>query len=488
MDLVTEQNPYLLGTFAPVAHEIACPLTEVVHGAIPRDLHGAYVRNGPNPQYAPDGRYHWFDGDGMLHAVRFENGRAFYTNRYIRTSGYEAESAAGKNLWRGLREPIVRERLPEPWKDTSNTDVKCHAGKLITSWYLSGTPYRLDPLTLETLGPDDFGGKWNHKVSAHVKVDEATGEMLFFEYGPFPPFMRYGVVDADGVLVHSTDVPLSAPRLPHDMAHTDTYAILMDLSVFPDPASLAKGRWKSGFHPDVPSRFAILPRRGVSADVRWFEASACYIYHVVNAWDEPDAVVMIAHRVNPRCFLEIPAEPSEFEKMLRNLTMDAELYRYRFDLKTGKTTETQLDDRNTEFPTIDQRVSGRKGRYGYAMDIPRTSPLDFAGIVKFDLASGTSRRYELPKGFYCSEAPFAPRIGSQGEDDGYLTSFVVDEIDGHSEVWIFDAASVELGPVCKLRLPRRVPRGFHACWVSGNELERARIAHAGRETRVHPVV
>jgi len=477
---VAEINPYLLGTFAPVADELDVELTTVLEGAIPRDLRGAYVRNGPNPARPPEGRYHWFDGDGMLHAVRFEDGRAFYANRFIRTKGFLAERDAGENLWRGLREPIVRERLPEPWKDTANTDVKFHGSSLITSWYLSGTPYRVDPLTLGTLGADDFGGRWPHKVSAHTKVDPITNELLFFEFGPFPPFMRYGVVDADGALVHSADIPLAGPRLPHDMAHTEKFAVLMDLSVFPDPASLAKGRWKSGFHADHNARFAILPRRGTTGDVRWFEASACYIYHVVNAWDEDDAVVLIAHRVPPRSFLDVPAGASEFERMMRNLTMDAELYRYRFDLRTGATTEERLDDRNTEFPTIDARLSGRRGRFGYAMRIPPTTPLDFTGIVKYDLTNGTSVDHELPPGVFCSEAPFAPREGSAAEDDGYLLSFVVDERHDRSELWVLDARALDDRPVCRLALPRRVPRGFHACFVDGAGLDRAR-AEMGKQ-------
>lgn len=469
-----EINPYLLGTYAPIADELDCELTTVLEGAIPRDLRGAYVRNGPNPVRPPDGRYHWFDGDGMLHAVRFDDGRAFYTNRYVRTSGWEREREAGANLWRGLREPIVKERLPEPWKDTSNTDVKFHGKSLITSWYLSGAPVRVDPITLATIGVDDFGGKWKHKVSAHVKVDPITDEMLFFEYGPFPPFMRYGVVGPDGTLAHAIDVPLAGPRLPHDMAHTEKYAILMDLSVYPDPASLAKGRWKSAFHPEHPARFGIVPRRGSTADVRWFEASPCYIYHVVNSWDEDDAIVMIAHRVNPRCFLDVPPDATEFDKMMRNLVMDAELTRYRFDLRTGETKEEQLDDRNAEFPTIDARSSGRPSRYGYAMRIPRTAPLAFTGFHKYDLSNGTSVDYDLPDGVFCSEAPFAPREGSRAEDDGYLVSFVVDERNDRSEVWLLDARAIDRGPVCRLAMPRRVPRGFHACFVDGASLDRAR--------------
>ena len=60
----SEQNPYLLGLFAPVRDEITAGDLEVI-GEIPRDLCGVYLRNGPNPRYAARGRYHWFDGDGM---------------------------------------------------------------------------------------------------------------------------------------------------------------------------------------------------------------------------------------------------------------------------------------------------------------------------------------------------------------------------------------------------------------------------------------
>src|SRR5262245_43548131 len=71
------ENPYLVGKYAPIYDEIAVDNLQVI-GEIPKDLNGVYVRNGPNPRYQPKGRYHWFDGDGMLHAVHFENGKASY--------------------------------------------------------------------------------------------------------------------------------------------------------------------------------------------------------------------------------------------------------------------------------------------------------------------------------------------------------------------------------------------------------------------------
>ena len=41
-----------------------------------------------------------------------------------------------------------------------------------------------------------------------------------------------------------------------------------------------------------------------------------------------------------------------------------------------------------------------------------------------------------------------------------------------SYLTIFDAHDIARGPVCKIRMPQRVPNGFHATWVSGERLAR----------------
>ena len=149
-------------------------------------------------------------------------------------------------------------------KDASSTDVVVHNGKALTSFWQCGDLYELDPRTLETTGKaawaDGFPSPTG--ISAHTKVDERTGELLVFGYGKDAPYMHYGVVSADGRLEHSIDVPLPGPRLPHDMAFTEHYAILNDLPLFWDPDLLAQGVHLPRFYPDVPSRFAIVPRRG----------------------------------------------------------------------------------------------------------------------------------------------------------------------------------------------------------------------------------
>ena len=86
--------PVLNGGFAPIDHELTLDLTDI-EGEIPKDLTGMYVRNGPNRRFEAPGRYHWFDGDGMLHAVRFANGKAQYQNRWVMTDSLQEELSAG---------------------------------------------------------------------------------------------------------------------------------------------------------------------------------------------------------------------------------------------------------------------------------------------------------------------------------------------------------------------------------------------------------
>src|SRR4051812_25277794 len=464
-DLVAagEHNPYLHGLYAPAREELTLTGLEI-EGELPDGLHGVYVRNGPNPQFEPRGRYHWFDGDAMVHAVHFDDGIATYRNRWVRTEGFEAERGAGDPLWRGIMEPA--DDNPTREKDTANTDLVYHHEKLLALWYRAGKPYALDPVTLETLGADDFGGTLRCEVSAHAKVDERTGEMFFFDYGPTPPYMRYGVVSPEGAITHFTAVDLPGPRLPHDMAITEHPAGLMDLPLLNDPRAAAVGRFKLSFERDMPSRFGVLPRYG--GEPRWFEADPYFIYHVVNAWEEGDEIVMDVCRVKrpePRSDLDGP-----LAQMLTYLRLDACMHRYRFDLRSGACREEQRDDENAEFPSMHQGLVGAPSRWAYAMHISPETTLLFDGLVKYDLHSGATETHWFGDGRWGSEAPFAPRPGATEEDDGWLVSYVYDEAAGRSEVCVLDARDVAGGPVARVKLPVRVPIGFHATWVPGEQL------------------
>lgn len=463
------ENPYLAGKYAPVYDEIAVDDLKVI-GEIPRDLNGVYVRNGPNPRYQPRGRYHWFDGDGMLHAVHFENGKASYRNRWIRTEAFQRESDARDSLWTGVLENPAKNPSDMRIKDTANTDIVFHNNHLIALWYLSGKPYQVDARTLETLGVEDFGGLLpaRTRLSAHAKVDMQTGEMMFFDYAPRPPFMWYGVAASDGKLSHFVPIELPGARMPHDMAITEHYSILMDLPLFADPDAAKAGRYKARFFREMPSRFGVIARHGAGDTVKWFDAAPCYIYHSVNAWEEGEEIVMLACRVDTP---EPPAEiTGDLNRMLAYLRLDAHLYEWRFNLKTGQTRERSLDDENTEFPTINNWRLGCETRFAYNVHLNSERTLLFDGLTRYDLQGKRSDTYWFGEGRYGSEAPLAPRPHAASEDDGYIVSYVHDERENQTEVVILDAANVTAGPIGRVLIPQRVPLGFHACWVAGAQL------------------
>lgn len=462
-------RPYLEGNYAPVRHEIEALGLEV-GGELPRDLAGMFVRNSSNPRLEPKGRYHWFDGDGMLHGVQFEDGRASYRNRWVRTKGFLAEQEAGEPLWTGVTERPDFTNPRGPLKDSANTDIVFHAGRLLALWWLGGEPYVVKLPELETCGIETFGGKIK-TVSAHPKVDPVSGEMMFFDYKPFPPYLTYGVVSAGGELVHHTEIELPGPRLQHDMAITERYAIFLDMSMMWDPELLAQGRTRVGFFRDKPTRFGVLPRRAPGSEIRWFEASACYIYHTINAWEDGDTIVVVGCRIDdPLAFDTSGGQARAEVPAIGFLRLEPTLYRWTLDLRSGLVREEKLDDVLTEFPRMDNRLLGRRSRFSYNPRIATAPTLLFDGVIKYDTDSGRSWTHAYPKGWYGGETVFAPRVGSTREDDGYLVTFVVEEATGVSEVHVIDAADVTAGPRARVRIPQRVPTGYHCWWVPAEQL------------------
>ncbi len=365
-----DDHPYRTGPWRPQTTEWDADDLTVVQGEIPRDLDGVYLRNTENPLHPALKFYHPFDGDGMVHVVGFRDGKAFYRNRFIRTDGFAEENEAGGPLWPGLAEPVQIAKRDKGWgartlmKDASSTDVIVHRGTALTSFYQCGDLYRVDPYSGDTLGKADWGGAFpfDWGVSAHPKVDDKTGELLFFNYSKEAPYMHYGVVDENNDLVHYVDVPLPGPRLPHDMAFTRNYVILNDFPLFWDPKLLEANVHLPGFHPDMPSRFAVIPRRGGTEHIQWFEADPTFVLHFTNAYEDGDEIVLDG-------FFEGEPNPvdsltgDKWEKAFRFLALDrlqSRLHRWRFNLATGETREEQLSDSITEFGMINAGYAGRQ--------------------------------------------------------------------------------------------------------------------------------
>lgn len=463
-------GPYLTGAFAPTVEERM--LTSFsVEGEIPKDLNGIYLRNGPNPRFAPPGRYHAFDGDGMLHAAEFSGGALVYRNRWVRTHAWQEENRANEGLYRGIFD-TMKGRGDRPLKNSANTDVVGHAGKALVSWYQSGEAYWVDPATLETLGKAPFAGLGGG-VSAHCKVDEHTGELMFFDYGSDAPYMSYGVVDKYGQQTTLLPIPLPGARLPHDMAITEHFSILHDLPVVHCEEALRHGRHKIVFDTSLPARLGVIPRHGPASELRWFEFSPCFIYHVINAWEDGSEIVMVGCRYLPRQHPDGSLDGPATANDIAQLRMNSRLWEWRMNLATGVARERCLNPEfNVEFPGINLRYQGRPNRWGYLVDHD-PNVLRWTGLRKFDLHTGdcVGAWSDDPAHVWLSEPWFAPRSGAdidasqQAEDEGYVIVFCWNDASRVQQLHIYDATDISRGPIARITLPVRVPSGFHACWI-----------------------
>lgn len=445
MASTTSESSVLFGTgeffkrdnYAPVADELT-QFDLPIEGAIPAELNGWYLRNGPNPRQATA---HWFTGDGMIHGIRLEGGRAaWYRNRWVRTDSFEKDfplyNADGT---RNLRAA------------TANTHIVNHAGKTL-ALVESSLPYEITN-ELETVGAYDFGGKLVDSMTAHPKICPTTNELHFFGYGNiFEPHVTYHRADANGELTVNRPLEVKALTMMHDFALTAEHVVFMDLPIVFNLDIALKGesdmpyRWDDNYG----ARLGVMRRDDPFGSVRWFEIDPCYVFHVANAFDDGKSIVLQAVR-----YPELWRHSGGFEA-------NGVLWSWTIDLESGIVRERQLDERSVEFPRIDDRLASLHARYAVAVGANK--------LVRYDLTSGSAVEHAFgtaaaPGG--PGEAVFVPSAsGPADESSGWYIGYVYDPARDGSDLVIIDASDFGGKPVARIKLPHRVPYGFHGNWIS----------------------
>ncbi|CAL1371696.1 unnamed protein product [Linum trigynum] len=489
---------YLSGNFAP-ADESPPAKDLPVKGSLPECLNGEFVRVGPNPKFSPVAGYHWFDGDGMIHGMRIKNGKATYVSRYVKTSRLQQEQFYGGPKFMKIGDlkgffglfmvniQTLRAKLKildlTYGNGTANTALIYHHGKLL-ALQEADKPYVVKILEdgdLQTVGLLDYDKRLKHSFTAHPKVDPFTGEMFTFGYSHEPPYVTYRVISKDGVMHEPVPITISEPIMMHDFAITENYAIFMDLPMYFRPKEMVKEKkFIYAFDATKKARFGVLPRYAKDdLLIKWFELPNCFIFHNANAWEEGDEVVLITCRLeNP----DLDMVNGTVKEKLENFAN--ELYEMRFDMKTGVASQKKLSASAVDFPRINESYTGRKQRFVYGTSLDSIAKV--TGIIKVDLLNEPQPEktklevggnivgiFDLGPGRFGSEAIFVPREPgiTCEEDDGYLVFFSHDENTGKSAVIVIDAKTMSSDPVAVVELPHRVPYGFHAFFVTEDQLQ-----------------
>jgi carotenoid cleavage dioxygenase len=451
---------YLTGVFAPVDKEVTS-FDLPVSGEIPTAIDGLLVRNGPNPIAADPATYHWFLGEGMLHGIEISGGRALsYRNRWVRTDRTAPL----------LGEPTIPGQPPDTdigqiTGSVANTNVVAHAGRLLALVEVN-LPTEVDG-ALATRGRFDFGGRLRSSMTAHPHTDPVTGEMCFFGYDAIgPPFLRYHVADASGEITHSAEIEIPAPTMMHDFAITATRSVFLDLPVVFDLALLGTRPFPATWKPEHGARVGVMPRHGTSADVVWCEIEPCYVFHVLNAFDDPSSDDVV---------VDVCRYETMFEDDPHGIGGNAaRLERWTISPSDRRVDIQVVSDLPVEFPRPDERLVGRQHSVGY-FAVPRFerefTDSDAISLARIDLTSGGVEVHDFGPGAVAGEGVFVPAAEDAAEGEGFVLTIVGDVAGRHpSELVVLDATSFLAPPLARIQLPQRVPLGFHGNFVPAGTL------------------
>ena len=429
-----KQNYYLQGNYAPVKQIVSETNLNVI-GEIPNELSGIYMRNGPNPMGSLNSKkYHWFTGEGMLHGVRIDSGKAlWYRNRIV---GNEASNSS------------------QP-----NTHVISNGDKIYATVEAGGAPVEINR-ELEALPTTPFDGTLNSAFSAHTKLDAQTGELhaMCYEFPRGSYQVHHVIVGKNGTIQAAHPIDLPSKTMLHDCAITENYMLILDLSVTFSLSKLATGYFPFAWDKKHVTRIGVVDRRHRSETIKWFEINPCYFFHTVNAHeDESGNIVLDAMRYE-RLFDTDPNGP---------LTESSPfLTRWTLNLENRSSSEKRLDDIPSEFPRIHPLLDGQFNRYTYTLGAGPLPNPDFGRLIKSDLVHNSSEVHEFGAGIHGAEPIFIPSQNAKSEDDGYLMTYVYDQSIDKSDLQIFHAHDISTGPIAQIRLPQRVPFGFHGNWFA----------------------
>ena len=299
-------------------YEITDSSTNATKTDFPRDLCGTFYQNGPGLfEIGDEPVIHPFDGDGLVRAMTFVNGTAWFRSRIVNTFQRQQERNANRILYRGVfgtaknRGVWLSNAFDLSSKNVANTHVLFHNQRLYALWD-AGRPIELDPITLQARGETWTYGR---RYAAHYKVDPRRGTLcnfaLYFGLPDPTQSHRLEVMEhniSDGTLLYRNSYILPGLAIGHDMAVTNTWMLFFRSPTKFDPLPFLLGRkgpaqcfqWDDDA---TSSQLYLVPRQqsppnkrvlgqGIddasplqSSDPICVDLPPCFSFHVCNAFD-----------------------------------------------------------------------------------------------------------------------------------------------------------------------------------------------------------
>ncbi|CAN4095889.1 unnamed protein product [Withania somnifera] len=423
----------------------------------------------------------------MIHAVKLdpENNKASYCCRFTRTSRLVQEAAMNRQVFPkpigelhghlGLaRLVLFLARASLGLVDASKGTGVANAGLVVFNGRLlamseDDLPYSVyitKDGDLETNGRYNFDGQIDDPLIAHPKVDSMTGEFYTLSYNVLKkPFLKLFKFDTCGNKSRDISISLQNPSMIHDFAITESHVIIPDHQVVFKLSEMIRGGSLVIYDSNKVSRFGVLSKDDHDESrIQWVKVPNCFCMHLWNAWEENHedsgdrTIVIISSCISPPDSLFSASDEQ----------LKSELTEIRLNLRTGESTRRVIVlGVNLEVGQVNKTRLGLKNRYAF-MAIAEPWP-KCIGLAKVDLVNGNVTKSLYGDERFGGEPCFVPSSKEGGEEDeGYLMSYVRDERKGKSELIIVNATNMK--QIALVKLPKRVPYGFHGTFVTSQEL------------------
>ncbi len=464
----------------------------VVQGAIPSWVSGTLLRNGPAKFYTKSSWVlDWFDGLAMIHAFTINNGLVTYKNKFLHSNDYSHVQKTGKMNYAGFAQDPCGSRFqkiisaffpteqPKESLPNANVNITQYTNRFVALTEIP-LPIEFDPQTLHTLGAFIYADTLPKK-DIHDTAHPHYDPVLKKHYGYYTAFGRtstlnlYSIADGSTSREIISSIPFEEPSYMHSFSITKQYAIFTALPFVVNPLDLMSGkpfiqnyRWK----PELGTRIIIIDRNN-GALVQEITAAPFFAFHTVNAYEEDNKIYFDivtypdAHGIGQATFDQLLAPnhvPSNGQKQSEEPDADnvesGILTRFVFNLKDGKASQQKLSDAFIELPRINYAYNGIKYTYAYAFAQSTQDERAYVAdqLTKINVKTGEQTIWQEPD-CYPGEPVFIANPNGKDEDDGIVTSVVLDAKAQTSFLIVLDAKSFT--ELARARVPHHIPFGIH---------------------------
>jgi carotenoid cleavage dioxygenase-like enzyme len=442
---------------ADVEADLARRDLTLVHGKPPAGLQGSLFRNGPAKFHRPGGSVgHWFDGDGMVRRFTIQDGRASLAARFVDTPKRRADTAANAVVTGGFGTARGKGTSIGSADDVNGANISVLlAGDELWALWEAGSPFAMDPDTLETRGlkvlrPDLAGMPF----LAHPRYEPDGTVWNIGLSGKKAIVWR---LSPGGAVEAATLIDLPRASYVHDFTATARHLVIV-LQPWIQERLIAPLTAGYAWRPDLGTQILVIDKADPGKR-RIFETDPLFVFHMGDAWEETDGTIRFdlcadadaSFAVEGGAALVAGRRPAALARP------DLRLYALRPD----GTCTVERPGVVAEFPKADDRFAGApRSRTAFAGSGRGDNPL-FQSLGVRDWTRDRVDSFDFGPRHLVEEALFVPRPGGTAEMDGWLLGASINLDARASELHVFDARRVAAGPVCTWRADVALPISLH---------------------------